>query len=820
MPAKQQQRAEINTFIQGLITEASPLNFPENASKDEENFELNRDGSRNRRLGMDVEALGTYRNTGISAAGIDEAGISTFKWEEVSGDPSLEFLVLQFNRRIDFYDLNKENLSRNGFLGSISISEFPANTKFSFSSVEGILVAVSGVDSFAVISYENGSFKYYLDRIKIRDMFGVEEQNPRYEEDMSYRGGLDIKHYYNLQNQSWGIPRRAKFSYTYEEMVWQQVPNPNYKPWDPLDTEPEFLWRPMPVTRTGTSTQIGDPIMAYRQHYGFSPSNGEAVWIGMQFTPGQYNGETQKMDEPYEQMFARLFQEGWGSEVKTSRGYYIIDALRRGQSRVEQMNLNKDKYSQINVDPMTNSPIFSSFNLPADYTRGGPSCVAEFAGRMFFSGFRGTVVGGDNRSPNYANYVFFSNLVRNKSDLGRCYQDGDPTGRETADVLDTDGGFLRISEAKDIHTLINMGTGLVVIASNGVWRIDGGSDYGFSATNYRVEKVSSFGGVSPSTVVLENNRVYYWANDGIYTVGTNELGDVTVDSISVGSIQSFYDNIPNLSKSSAVSVYDSTTKKVRWLYNTGFILEERNVTYELILDTTIGAFSVNRVMNLTPNQVVVAGIFETTPYLTGTSEEEIQVGSEQVVAGDQVVINTITATVSGFQATKYLVLRSVEGSVQYSFSLYRNTRFLDWESVNGIGVDAKAFCLTGNQTVGDTGVKKQIPYLILHFEKTERSVDSDFIPQNQSGCLFRGQWGFSDSIKSGQWTPLMQGYRYRKPLLATTPLGEYDNGYEVISTKNKLRGSGKAFSLYFETEPGKDCRLLGWNITMTGNSVT
>src|SRR5690554_5614941 len=100
MPAKQQQRAEINTFIQGLITEASPLNFPENASKDEENFELNRDGSRNRRLGMDVESLGIYRDTGISTEGINEAGISAFKWEEVSGDPSLEFLVLQFNRRI------------------------------------------------------------------------------------------------------------------------------------------------------------------------------------------------------------------------------------------------------------------------------------------------------------------------------------------------------------------------------------------------------------------------------------------------------------------------------------------------------------------------------------------------------------------------------------------------------------------------------------------------------------------------------------------------------------------------------------------------
>jgi hypothetical protein len=46
---------ERNTFIKGLITEANPLTFPENASIDEDNFVLNRDGSRQRRNGMDYE---------------------------------------------------------------------------------------------------------------------------------------------------------------------------------------------------------------------------------------------------------------------------------------------------------------------------------------------------------------------------------------------------------------------------------------------------------------------------------------------------------------------------------------------------------------------------------------------------------------------------------------------------------------------------------------------------------------------------------------------------------------------------------------------
>lgn len=785
MPAKQEQRAEINSFIQGLITEASPLNFPPNAEADGENFELNRDGSRNRRLGMDVEENGVFRDTGIPVGDIERAGITTFKWTEVAGNPSLEFLVIQFNRRLDFFDLNKENLSQDGFVGSVTLTQFPADTVYSLASVEGVLVVVAGVDTFAVVAYENNALNYYLDRIKIRDVFGVQETIAPYEDDMSYRGGLDSAHYYNLQNQSWGIPRRAKLS------------SPN-----------------------GVIEQFADPIASYKQHYGVAPSNGESVWIGMQFTPGQYNGETQTMDDPYEMMFAKLYSESWGSEVKTSRGYYIIDALRRGQSRMEQISKNKDKYPVLNIDPMTGNPLVPNINLPTDYTTGGPTCIAEFAGRIFFSGFTGSVVDGDKRSPNYTNYVFFSMLVKNKLDLGRCYQDGDPTGRETADVLDTDGGFLRISEAKNIHTLVNIGTSLIVIAENGVWSIDGGSDYGFSATNYRVEKISSFGGISNSSVVVENNRLYYWADDGIYAVGRNQFGDLEVSSISVSTIQSFYQDIPTLSKEKATAIYDNITKKVRWVINYTNLLSENNITKELVFDTALGAFSVNRIYNLAPNIVNVYSLFQTSPYSTGTMIDLIYAGSEPVYAGDEEVAGTIVSINSSLQATKYLAIRELNGQIRYSFALYRNLKFKDWESIDGAGKDAKAFSLTGHQIVGDSSVEKQIPYLVMHFERTEREVDGDFVPTNQSSCLFRCQWNFSNSVNSKKWTPLMQAYRYRKALLATEPFGEYDNGFEVITTKNKVRGSGRAFALYFETEPEKDCRILGWSITMTGNSVT
>ena len=46
---------ELTSFSKGLITEANPLTFPPDASVDEQNFVLNRNGTRSRRLGMDWE---------------------------------------------------------------------------------------------------------------------------------------------------------------------------------------------------------------------------------------------------------------------------------------------------------------------------------------------------------------------------------------------------------------------------------------------------------------------------------------------------------------------------------------------------------------------------------------------------------------------------------------------------------------------------------------------------------------------------------------------------------------------------------------------
>src|SRR5690606_41594461 len=109
------------------------------------------------------------------------------------------------------------------------------------------------------------------------------------------------------------------------------------------------------------------------------------------------------------------------------------------------------------------------------------------------------------------------------------------------DLLDTDGGFIRIDGAYGIQRLINVSNALLILASNGVWMLQGGSDYGFKATNYLVSKISNYGCISPSTAVQVDKNVMFWSGDGFYLVSQNHFGVYVADNFSKSTIKSFYE---------------------------------------------------------------------------------------------------------------------------------------------------------------------------------------------------------------------------------------------------------------------------------------
>ncbi|AXH71952.1 MAG: putative tail appendage [Podoviridae sp. ctbj_2] len=734
-------------------------------------------GRRFRRLGMDKEAGGVLVPSIMRWTDLDALEYNTYLWEQVSGEPGLDFMCVQVGNQLMFFKPGEEIVSVNGVVGSLQIPTFTLNRRFYMAGLDGYLVVVCGSDFIAIIDYnkDTGSFTLDVDRLKVRDLFGVEEtQFTPYETDPSRRGPLTSEHYYNLYNQGWGIPR----------WDWKRWNNDLYDP----------VWL---ASNKGASSY---------------PSNADVVWSGVDFRGiGEDDDEQPNNVEAFNYL---QFIGVTGADITAARGYFIIDALRRGQSRTEQWINNKAKYPQLG------NLVGVDFSTRIDQTTGGPSCVAAHAGRIFYSGFSGYVYDGDARSPNYNNYLFFSQLVKNKADFAKCYQEGDPTSRETHDVVDTDGGFLKISQANKILSLFTMGSKLIVIADNGVWAVAGGSDYGFSATNYRVDKLSTFGGLSASSVVVAGDAAYFWAAEGIYAIAINEMGDLSVSNITNEIIKTFYSEIPTRAKRQAYGVYDIYSKRVRWMYRDNEFFSQTITTRELVLDTQIQCFFPFEVKTLTGNPYFLLGGVKTPPFNIRRFNDDVYADNEPVVTstGEQIIALQELTTPSN-AAVKYVGVSQVGNNIGIFFSRYTDEEFRDWKSIDGTGVDANAYLETGSITTGDVAINKQIPYLTMIFENTEKTISNDDIT-TESSCIGRVQWDFGNGSQSNKWSRDMQLYRKSRFYFSETDVGSIDDGFSKTISKTKLRGRGRAFSLRFETEEWKDLQIRGWVLTVTSNGVT
>ena len=572
---------------------------------------------------------------------------------------------------------------------------------------------------------------------------------------------LSSAHLYNLRNQTWAIPR----------LTWK-----------------------------GDDNALEDPISSFKNSVGLWPSNADNVNYAL------YANTASDDDKVLERFNVSDIIKNPPGNSLAPMGHYVIDLMERGSSRYNALLQEKQQYPAVT---------FIANTLPSDRTPGGPSLACEYAGRVFYAGFSGEIIDGDANSPRLSSYVAFSQLVTDSSSVTNCYQQADPTNKDESDLVDTDGGFIRFEGAYQIVGLINIGSNLAVIANNGVWLLTGGNNSGFKATDYQTTKITSNGCISPGSIVVVDNTFYYWGSDGIYYVAPNQFGDFNATNITEKTIQKYYAAIPTSDAIKCEGAYDGYEKKIKWLY--GNSLNSISPCKELIIDLSLGAFYpsvINTVDGIFPK--VVKGI-QTEPYTAQSDTNNVVNDNENVLNDNVQVVELIDVSTNTLKEVRYLVVTGFipyYNNILYSFGSYSNTDHYDWKRVNGIGVDAPSFMLTGTFAGNDTSRKKTVPYLTVHLRKTETGFieeDGDLVPLNQSSCVVQAQWNWTDSPNSGQWGRSFQAYRMRRHYIPENT-DSYDDGYYVVETRNKLRGSGKVLSLLFKSEPGKHCELLGWTM--------
>jgi len=203
-----------NQYVRGLITEATALTFPPNASYDELNMELLRNGSRRRRRGIKREDGASNANEpSLAELGISSINelvneqITIFKWVSVGGDPDLSLLVVQVGSYLHFFDASVSPIV-DGFrseiinLDTYNVVVGPVGTdKCQFATGKGKLFVSHPKLKPFFVSYNRDTFTLEDQGIdlRIRDFEGVDDGLEVDERPST----LSVEHNYNLRNQGW-----------------------------------------------------------------------------------------------------------------------------------------------------------------------------------------------------------------------------------------------------------------------------------------------------------------------------------------------------------------------------------------------------------------------------------------------------------------------------------------------------------------------------------------------------------------------------------------------------------------------------------------
>lgn len=528
----------------------------------------------------------------------------------------------------------------------------------------------------------------------------------------------------------------------------------------------------------------------------------------------------------YNQALYNLKNQGWPDERITK---YRDNNSGNLPANTKQWFLGKNadgdfSTSVLNKIDFGNSPapkgrfIIDAFNQDRSgiitATPSRPRVCAFFAGRAWYAGLT---------SDKQLGSVYFSQVLDDISKVGLCHQSNDPTSEEISDLVDSDGGVIQIPEAGEITALQPLGRGIAVFATNGIWFISG-IDSGFTAASYAVDRVSSIGCSAAKSVVVVEDSIVYWSNTGIYLLTADGGIDVKTQNISNPAIKTYYNSIPALNKQYAEGSYNGTDNIIYWMFNLDTI-ENTDSRYAknavLAFDSRLQSwywFSLDDTLGVIPVSI------ETTKETSRTEiEYNVVAGSDNIIAGTDVVTANISQRSGSSQLFKFLVLHPDEGNYSVTFADLLNvrdasTKFADWYSFNDEGVEQTSYVITGYELGGVGPARnKTAQYLSVFMNRTETTFDSEAVAVNPSGCLLETRWDFTDNNFANKWSPPVQVYRQVRPFLAS-PNTTFDDGYPLVISKNKIRGRGKAVQFKFSSEEGKDMQIVGWSATYVGNT--
>lgn len=764
MPQKQAAAVE-NNFTKGLITSSTGLNFPENAATDADNSHFGLTGITNRRLGIDYET-----NFSISNANRSNAAVNTYRWNNAGGDGLTQILVTQVGNTLYFY-LSSASTDSN----PLSTQKLVSTVNFlPFQTVGSVAVASQSECQFAdgngylfvfhpdcqpfYCTYSSGTIATSFIDIQIRDFGGVIDGlgiNTR-------PTSLSVQHNYNLLNQGWilgstwtafagttnvslgsqiftvaagivgiaggqAVSATGQYGSSFAGTVTSYVGTTltiNVTSVTPPGFPTTIVYTIIPLSTATISTWNGA--------LGNYPSNSDVWW---------YYKNASGVFDPATTINNVTFSAG-----KAPRGHFLLNAFTQNRSGISGLT-----------------------GLTSVTTLKRPSNGAWFQGRVWYTGLNSQQTAtGDANNYSWTENIYFSQVVNSPDDFGACYQTNDPTSENLFDLLPTDGGIIVIQGAGTIYKLFPIQNGMLVFAANGVWFITGSQGIGFAANDYTITKLSNIKSISGTSFINVLGLPFFWNEEGIYAVTPSQNGSLTVEPITVGVIQEFYDAIPAASKRYARGDYDPIDYNIQWVY--------RDIDANSIGQN----YEFNRILNYnTYNKAFF-------PY--SVSQDLVTINGVNYITYP----GSITSPEPGF---KYLTSAFISGTTyNVTFSDEHDTSYLDFKSANGVGEDYVSYFVIGYKLRGQAQRKFQSGYVYTY-------------SKNEEPTAFRiqGIWDYAISGNSGKYSSnqLINNY---KPYAGT------------IIKRHKIRGTGLVLQLRISSVTGSPFSVIGWATYDTVNA--
>lgn len=366
-------------------------------------------------------------------------------------------------------------------------------------------------------------------------------------------------------------------------------------------------------------TRLAEPIAYYKSYTGKYPSNSQ-VWWGYKRPP---EPGTQDPPKLYLEVFdpAIRHQLSKGS-TQVAKGHYILNAFHQDRSGASGLQ-----------------------GLPIVSTNARPSCVAFYAGRVFYAGVN---------TAKFNTKIYFSQIIEKDIQVQMCYQTQDPTDEDYRDLLPTDGGVIIIPEIAEVRHMHVMGHSLLVFATNGIWEIQGSEGIGFTANDYSVAKVSSMATLSNMSFVDAEGAPVWWTRTGIWTLRPNPVGAAQVSNITDETIKTYFDSIPDMGKVTAKGTYNPVLKRIQWLFQS-----DRNATdffkYDKILNFDLGVQAFWVYTPLEAENIDIRGLFTSEGYVYNRVMANVFVNDEEVLVLDEdIEVEVIDKTLSEAQY-KYII---------------------------------------------------------------------------------------------------------------------------------------------------------------------